>query len=161
VPPVEKQTRTVAKAPDLNNATTGGAAISSSAMGGGANAEGRVAGMQQLSNPGPTTRNNTVEVTREYQQVRSLATQFNEQEEANSKMETLEMTAMVIKDTRFAKANQCNDERERRRNRRKNKNPTTATPETESSAAEDSVSHPLCRTMCHLALLRSKERVRQ
>ena len=116
---------------------------------------------QQLFNPGPTTRNNTVEVTREHQQLRSLATQFNEQEEANSKMETLEMTAMVIKDTRFAKANQCNYERGRGENRRKNKKPTTATPETESSVAEDAVSHPLCRTMCHLALLRSKERVRQ
>ena len=68
-------------------------------------------------------RNTVAEVTpREYQQLRSLATQFNEQEEANSKMETLEMTAMVIKDTRFAKANQCN-ERGRRGNRRKIKNP--------------------------------------
>jgi hypothetical protein len=111
-PSVGKQNPTVAKAPDLGIATTGGAATS--AMGGGVNAGGRMAGMRQLPNPGPTTRN-TVEVTpREYQQVRSLATQCNEQEEANTtKMETLGMTAMVMKDTRFAKADHCSHERRR------------------------------------------------
>ena len=102
-----------------------------SAMGGGVNAGGRMAGMRQLPNPGPTTRN-TVEVTpREYQQVRSLATQCNEQEEANTtNMETLGMTAMVMKDTRFAKADHCSYERRRgEKEENKNKNPTTATPE--------------------------------
>ena len=149
----------VAEAPDLRNATTGGATF---AMGGGVNAEGLVAEMQQLSNPGPTKRNTVAEVTpREHQQLRSLATQFNEQEEANAKRETLEMTAMVIKDTRLAKANQCNDERGRGENRRKIKIQQLQPRRLRSSAAEDSMSHPLCRTMCHLALLRSKERVRQ
>jgi len=106
------QSRAVAAAPDLRNATTGGATFD---MGGGVNAEGLVAQMQQPSNPGSAMRNTVVEVTpREHQQLRSLATQCNVQEGADAKRRTLEMTARTSRS--LAKAHQCIDDRGRGEN---------------------------------------------
>ena len=107
------QSRAVAAAPDLRNATTGGATFD---MGGGvnANAEGLVAEMQQPSNPRSAMRNTATDVTpSEYQQLRSLATQCNVQEGADAKR-TLEMTARTSRS--LAKAHQCIDERGRGEN---------------------------------------------
>jgi hypothetical protein len=106
----------VAAAPDLRNATTGGATFD---MGGGVNAEGLVAEMQQPSNTRSAMRNTATDVTpSEYQQLKSLATQCNVQEGADAKR-TLEMTSARTSRS-LAKAHQCNHERERAENRRKN-----------------------------------------
>jgi len=136
-PPKERHSQAVADAPDLRNATAGGATFD---VGGGVNAEGLVAEMQQPSNPGSAMRNTAVEVTpRGHQQLRSLATQCKGQEGADAKR-TLEMT-MVIKEPRKGKP------MHRRtwtwRESKENKFPTTATPETGSCAAEDSQSNKL------------------
>ena len=113
-PPAEMQSRAVAAAPDLRNATTGGATFD---MGGGVNAEGLVAEMQQPSNTRSAMRNTATDVTpSEYQQLRSLATQCNVQEGADAKR-TLEMTARTSRS--LAKAHQCVDQRGRAENRRK------------------------------------------
>ena len=116
VPLAEMQSRAVAAAPDLRNATTGGATFD---MGGGVNAEGLVAEMQQPSNTRSAMRNTAIDVTpSEYQQLKSLATQCNVQEGADAKR-TLEMTSARTSRS-LAKAHQCNHERERAENRRKN-----------------------------------------
>ena len=115
VPPAEMQSRAVAVAPDLRNATTGGATFD---MGGGVNAEGLVAEMQQPSNTRSAMRNTATDVTpSEYQQMRSLATQCNVQEGADAKR-TLEMTSARTSRS-LAKAHQCIDQRGRAENRRK------------------------------------------
>jgi hypothetical protein len=115
-PPAEMQSRAVAAAPDLRNATTGGATFD---MGGGVNAEGLVAEMQQPSNTRSAMRNTAIDFTpSEHQQLKSLATQCNVQEGADAKR-TLEMTSARTSRS-LAKAHQCNHERERAENRRKN-----------------------------------------
>ena len=114
-PPVEMQSRAVAAAPDLRNATTGGATFD---MGGGVNAEGLVAEMQQPSNTRSAMRNTAIDFTpSEHQQLRSLATQCNVQEGADAKR-TLEMTSARTSRS-LAKAHQCINERRRAENRRK------------------------------------------
>jgi hypothetical protein len=87
----------VAAAPDLRNATTGGATFD---MGGGVNAEGLVAEMQQPSNTRSAMRNTASDFTpSEYQQLTSLATQCNVQEGADAKR-TLDDVCKDIKEPR-------------------------------------------------------------
>ena len=131
VPPVEMQSRAVAAAPDLRNATTGGATFD---MGGGVNAEGLVAEMQQPSNTRSAMRNTASDFTpSEYQQLKASPRNVTCRKELTRRGPS--MTSARTSRS-LAKAHQCINERRRAENRRKNNFPTTATPETGSCAAE-------------------------